>query len=604
MALASCDLGNQKILIQTALYEKDLIAQLPGCTWDRNARVWKAPLSWGICLTLRGIFGESLQVDQSLLEWSWQEYETRIQPALAVRDAMELPADHPFTSLLDEIEKDSDLKLKDYQRADVAYLTMTERALLANDVGLGKSPVTIRTIQLLHALGKDPFPVIVVCPNSLKFTVWDEEFRKWAPDLKVQVVDGAIAKRRKQLNEEADVFVLNWELLRIHSKLAPFGASKLTPKQKELKELNELNYRTIVMDEAHRLGMVGSAKRGDERVPKSLQAQAAWAVSHGAEFRFALTGTPVDKNVADLWGLEHGILPTWFPAKTKFLNRYSQVTLSFWGGREIVSLNPATEEEFHRVVDPTFRRIPKRLALPQLPPRLPVQYRHTPMTPRQAQLYKQMEEELVALLTDEGEYVAASTHLAQLTRLLQFASASATLNEQGQVRLSAPSSKVDDLVELLEEMGEEPLVVASISRQLVELAAAKLDTLHISHGLITGRQSAYERQDAVDAFQKGKIRVVLLTLGAGAEGITLTRADTMLFMNESWRQLENTQAQGRIDRIGAEQHACLKFIKQITPNTVEERKEVVLAGKSERTEEIFQDQEIIRRLLGQQDASS
>lgn len=220
------------------------------------------------------------------------------------------------------------------------------------------------------------------------------------------------------------------------------------------------------------------------------------------------------------------------------------------------------------------------------------------MSPRQAQLYKQMEDELVALLDDEGGYVAAPTQLAQLTRLLQFAAASATLDESGKVRLSAPSAKIDDLVELLEEMGEEPLVVASVSRQLVELAAAKLTTLHIPHGLITGRRSAYERQEVVESFQSGKIRVILLTISAGAEGITLTRADTMMFMNRSWRQLENVQAEGRIDRIGAEGHACLKIIEQITPGTVEERKISVLAGKAERAEEVLRDRKILQQLLG------
>jgi SNF2 family DNA or RNA helicase len=209
------------------------------------------------------------------------------------------------------------------------------------------------------------------------------------------------------------------------------------------------------------------------------------------------------------------------------------------------------------------------------------------------------EEQLVMLDEDMGRYVAAGTPLAQLTRLLQFASASAVLDEAGRVRLSSPSSKVDDLLEVLEEMGEKPLVVASVSRQLVELASSKLTQRGISHGLITGKQSAWERQEAVDTFQKGKMRAVLMTLGAGAEGITLTRSDTILFMNESWRQLENTQAIGRIDRIGAEQHACLNIIKQITPGTVEERKISVLAGKDERFEEVFRDAETIRRLLGE-----
>ncbi len=597
MALVSRD-GN-KIIIHVQVYEKDRISQVPGANWDRALRAWRAPLSWPTCLVLRGLFGNTLEIDESLTEWSWQEYQDRIKPALDIRDVMALPADHEMAPLLDKIEHGSDLKLKSYQRADAAFMALSRQALLANDVGLGKSPVTIRALQLLQEMSQNPFPALVVCPNSLKYTVWEKEFTRWAPELTVQVVDGPIAKRRKQLKETADVFVVNWELLRIHSRLAPYGSGRLTPKQKEPKELNELGHRTIVMDEAHRLGAVGSVKRGDERVPKSLQAQAAWAVAHQAEFRFALTGTPIADHVGDLWGLEHGVLPDWFPARTKYLDRYAQVTLSFWGGTEITGLNPANEAEFHKVVDPTFRRIPKKLALPELPGKLPLQYRHTPMTPRQAQLYQQMEDELVALLDDEGGYVAAPTQLAQLTRLLQFASASATLDEEGKVKLSAPSAKVNDLVELLGEMGEEPLVVASVSRQLIELAAAKLTALDISHGLITGRVSSFSRQEVVESFQSGKIRVILMTTGAGAEGITLTRADTMLFMSRSWRQLENTQAEGRIDRIGAEQHVCLKIIEQITPGTVEERKISVLAGKSERAEEVLRDRESLRRLLGQ-----
>lgn len=595
MTLASRD--GDRIVINAEIYEKELVAQLPGASWSKTENVWKAPLSWSTCLVLRGLFGTRLKIDQSLLDWSWQEYNTKIAPAMKLREAMSLPDDHEVSQILQKIE--GDLRLKDFQRAGVAYLTLMERALLCDEMGTGKTAQTIRTIQVLREMGKHPLPVLVVCPKSLKYTVWEKELKVWAPELRSIVIEGPIAKRRKQLAEEADVYIIGWDLLRVHSRISPFGSTRLTPEQKKDKELNALGHRTIVMDEAHRLCTIGSVKKDGERIPKSLQAQAAWTVSHQAEFRFALTGTPIDRDVSDLWGIEHAVLPEWFPAKSRYLDRWAQTVLSFWGGREITGLNPVTEEEFHKVVDPTFRRIPKKLVLPQLPPQLPVQYRHTPMTPRQAQLYRQMEEEQLALLDEDGGYVAAATQLSRLTRLLQFAAASAVLNEDGEVRLSNPSSKVDDLVDLLEEMGDEPLVVASVHRQLIELAAAKLGSLHISHALVTGRQSAYERMEAVEDFQNAKFRVILLTLGAGAEGITLTRSNKLLFMNESWEQRENAQTIGRIDRIGAEHHASLSIIKQVTPDTVETRKIEVLEGKIARTEEVLRDKKIIRRLLGE-----
>jgi SNF2 family DNA or RNA helicase len=170
--------------------------------------------------------------------------------------------------------------------------------------------------------------------------------------------------------------------------------------------------------------------------------------------------------------------------------------------------------------------------------------------------------------------------------------------EEQKVQLTAPSAKVDDMVDLLEEMGEEPLVVAAVSRQLIELAAARLEKLKISHGLITGMQNAYERQQAVQRFQAGNIRVVLMTLGAGAEGITLARANTMLFMQNDWSEVKNMQGRGRIDRIGSEHHDCIRYIEQITPDTVEEYKREVLLEKGKRMEEIVRDGPTLLKLLG------
>lgn len=583
MALAEIDAGI--IRVKTGYVDSDRMTMVPGATHDRRTETWRVPLSWASCQVLRGVFGPDLEVGEQLKAWSWDTYQQVIKPAMELRELMELPAGIPVQGVIDQIEAGSELKLKPYQRADVAFLCAAEKALLANEPGLGKTAAVIRAIQVLAATEQhSPLPALIVCPNSLKVTVWRREIEKWAPELTCQVIDGGAAARRKQLSTPSDVYILNWDLLRYHSKLHGYGQIELTDAQKEPKELNGFGQRTVVLDEAHHC-----------LHPQSQQTRAAWAVLSEAHYRYALTGTPVGDHVGDLWGILRGLQPAWFPGKTRYMDRYAETTWGLWGGIEVIGLKAANAEEFRRVTEPLMRRMLKKAVLPQLPPKLPTAYRHTPMSPKQAKAYKQMQDEMAARLDDE--ILTAADPLSKLTRLLQFAAASAELDENGKVRLTAPSSKVDDLVELLEELGDEPLVVAAVSKQLINLAAARLEKEKVSFGLITGDQDMLERDTAVAAFQAGRKRVLLFTLGTGAEGITLTAASRLLFMQESWRTLENQQAEDRIYRIGSEIHSSIQIIKQITPGTVEEAKIQVLEGKLERVEEVVRDREVLARLL-------
>jgi len=202
------------------------------------------------------------------------------------------------------------------------------------------------------------------------------------------------------------------------------------------------------------------------------------------------------------------------------------------------------------------------------------------------------------MLADLNEILVAKSTIEQFTRLLQFAAASAEVDEDGKVRLTGASPKVDDLVDLLGELDPKPLVVAAESRQLIELAAERLKKEKISHGLVTGALSPFERGENVRRFQEGRLRVILLTLGAGAEGLTLTRADTMLFMQRSFSPLKNTQGEDRIYRIGSEIHERIQIVEQIAPNTVEERRRDVLTRKGVRIEDVLQDAAALRRMLG------
>lgn len=577
---------------------------IPGAYWNSNQRLWRVPLTWAACLQLRGVFGADLQIDESVLPWAWDQ-QRRYSAVLELRELLELDPDDEVAKAIDQVEASSTLLLKPFQRAAVAYLVKAEQAGLFDPMGVGKTVIMIRTIQVLKELGRDPLPVLVICPNSLKHTVWAREFQRWAPELLVQVVDGSASVRRKQIEEHADVTVVNWDAVRLHSRLAPYGNVRLTDKQKEVKELNELGHTTIIMDEAHRLRSIGTAKKTDDEgntitVPQSQQALAVWAVAAQAKYRYALTGTPVNNHVGDLYGLLHAVKPDWFPTKTKYLDRYAQTSFGLWGGMEVVGINPVNRDEFHKITDPLFRRIPKEVSLPQLPPKLPPAYRYTDMTPKQARAYRQMETMLMAAL---NQLLVAPNPLSQLTRLAQFAAASAEVtgrDEEGRavVKLSNPSAKVDDLLELLDELGDEPLAVCAVSRQLIELVAARLDKEKISHGLITGAIAPFDRAQAIERFQAGKLRVILFTLGAGAEGITLTRANKLLFMQRSFSPLQNNQGEDRVHRIGSEIHDHVQIIHQVTPNTIEERVLDLLDAKNIRIEEVVRDRETLARLLG------
>jgi SNF2 family DNA or RNA helicase len=590
--VATAGIFEGQIILDCSYSQRDLALQIPGSRWLKDKQLWAMPLTWASCLQLRGLYRDSLEITDELQKWAWDLRETRIEPALALRDMLE-PESNDETSALFHVKhhlealEQGELRLKPFQVVDAAFLITCGQAGLFSQPGSGKSPVTIRALQILNRMGLDPFPALIVCPNSLKNTVWAQELERWAPELTVSVVSGNATVRRKQIMQGADVTVINYESLRLHTHEAGYGTIRLSEKQRARKELNAVGYRTVICDEAHRL------RHADTAMTRS-----AWAVLHEAEFRYLLTGTPVNDHCGDLWGLLHGILPDWHPRYTRYISRYAEVGYNWFGGTQILGLRPDTAREFRKITEPVYRRMLKEAILPQLPPKLPPQVRETPMTPKQAKAYKSMEENLLTIV-DSGEVLAAPSSLAQMTRLLQFASATADVDEKGEVQLKDPSGKVDDLVEFLEEIGEdEPLVVAAVSRKLIELAAARLKARDIRYGLVTGAQTTVQRSTAVQHFQEGRSRVILLTLGAGAEGITLTRANTILFMQKSWSPDINEQMTDRVHRIGSEHHAAIRIIEQVTPGTIESRVREILEGKQWRIEEVLSDREMLRRMLG------
>jgi SNF2 family DNA or RNA helicase len=504
---------------------------------------------------------------QPVLDWIWDEYRDRIEPALVARTLALDPKQSVYSPIAEAYP---------YQTTGAAFLGAAVCGTLADDMGTGKC---IQIISFLHE--HDRYPCLIVCPNAAKGT-WAAEFAKWDPSVRVQVVGGTAGQRRKQIATEADVYVVNYESLRTHTRIAGYGSIALSDEDKRPKELNEIDWEAVVADEAHRCVD-----------PNAKQTRALWGISQHAPVRIALTGTPLVNSPDDLWSILHFEAPEEWPSKTKFIDRYCIKEYNSWGGMSVIGLNPATRQEFYDLITPRFLRRTKATVNPWLPEKV-YERLDVEMSPKQRKAYDAFRNDSLAAL--DGGVALATDPLSILTRLTQLASSNVEVTEAG-VRLCAPSPKVDALVELLQDMPkDEALVVFAQSRQLLVLAHERLEKEGITHGMVWGEQGDWERQGFIDAFQAGDIRVILCTLRAGSESITLTKASTVCFLQRSWSMVTNRQAEDRVHRIGQEAQS-VTIIDMVAPGTVDEHILRAIESKSEMMEEIVRDKESVRRML-------
>lgn len=570
------ELLNEKIVVQTHWNEKELVKKIPGSRYDGELRLWVLPVSWAACVQLRGFFGPALTIGPELTRWAADERDTRIDDAIKIR------------ALTDPLTPAGwNEKLYPFQVAGVDFLEQAESALLGDEMGTGK------TIQALQSVD-DEGPLLVICPNAVKHN-WRREVERWTSRLTPYVVEGGAVARKKIIDEASQdptaIVIANFEALRAHSRLAAYGSQRLrscvdcdpssrekpTTCERHPRDLNLIPFRVVIVDEAHRI-----------KDPNAKQTRACWALGEGESVRrrFALTGTPIANDPSDLWSIMHFVYPLEYPRKTAFVDRYCLLSWGTYGGMEVKGLRPDTRDEFYKFFDPRFRRLTKAEVLPQLPPKIRTK-REVALSPKQLKAYSDIESSMVTRLPD-GSVMVARDDLVSQTRLLQFASASMQSTEDG-FRMCDPSSKVDQLIEDLLDLGDAQVAVSAEHRQLINLAAIRLDKHKISYGLITGGQKPWERDVALRDFQAGKLRVMLYTLKAGGTGLTMTAAGTLIRLQRSWSMIDNTQGEDRHHRIGSEIHRSVNIIDYVATGTVEDAQTERLWEKSERLEEINRD---------------
>ncbi|HJL18063.1 MAG TPA: SNF2-related protein, partial [Sandaracinaceae bacterium LLY-WYZ-13_1] len=469
----------------------------------------------------------------------------RVQDLLRlVGDAKVSPqAKELFTKLGDvsqipAVAKPRNLKVKkfrDYQKRGFSWLVFLHGVgtggILADDMGLGK---TLQAIALLlWARNKHKRKLnLVIAPTSV-VSNWQREIEKFAPALSTVVWQGPDRHDQRDALGDADVMITSYALLRRDEEL-----------------LQSLDLRYVILDEA-------------QHIKNPLSATARAAKKLASERRLALTGTPIENRLSEIWSIFDFVSPGLLGTLKAFEERYS---------RPIDRGDEESAEKLRTIIHPLVMRRTKEEVAPELPEKIEQEI-VVPMADEQSKLYKQMlkqvRDSVMSAVEKDGVSKAQIQILAALTRMRQVACDPRLTNLSGEWSLET-SGKLQALQEIVEEAvaGGHRLLVFSQFVQMLGLIRELLDESGVVYEYLDG--STKDRQDRVDRFNSDEsIQAFLISLKAGGTGLNLTGADTVVHFDPWWNPAVEDQATDRAHRIG--QTKVVSVYKLIARESVEEK---------------------------------
>ncbi|MFJ8588754.1 SNF2-related protein [Streptomyces sp. NPDC093595] len=435
--------------------------------------------------------------------------------------------------------------LRDYQLRGLNWLhRMTSLGLgacLADDMGLGK---TITLIALHLHRQTDPSaagPTLVVCPTSLMGN-WQREIEKFAPGTPVRRFHGP---GRDLDTVRAGEFVLT-----------TYGTMRL-----DAARLAGTTWGMVVTDEA-------------QHVKNPYSATARQLRTIGAHARVALTGTPVENNLSELWAILDWTTPGLLGRLGTFRSRYAQAVE---GGTD-----PAAAERLAALVRPFLLR--RRKADPGIAPELPpkTETDHTvSLTPEQAGLYEAVVRETLAAIAEAGGMERRGLVVKLLTGLKQICNHPAQYLKEDDPRIAGRSGKLELLDELLDTILAEQASVLVFTQyvQMARLLERHLAARGVRTQFLHGGTPVAEREAMVARFQGGEVPVFLLSLKAAGTGLNLTRAGHVVHYDRWWNPAVEAQATDRAYRIGQTQP--VQVHRLVAEGTIEDRIAAMLARKQD-----------------------
>ncbi len=443
-------------------------------------------------------------------------------------------------------------ELRPYQKEGFDFLCHLTRhklgGILADDMGLGKTLQTLTWLSWLQAQHpKNPKPALVICPASVLHN-WRREAEKFTPHLKVLVLESGSARHNlRQKIPQHDIIVTNYALLR-----------------RDLEALQKFSFRAAVLDEAQFI------KNPDAQITQSVK-------QLGAEQRLALTGTPLENRLLDLWSITDFIQPGFLGTKEHFSEKYEPRVSIDRGARNAEGAEaavPSSELEARiarrrlssKLRPLMLRRLKKQVAR-DLPDRIE-ERRDCDLGEAQRKLYlaelRRSRDQVMNTVAEKGLGKSTIHVLAALTRLRQICCHPQLVGND------AASGKTETLFELLEPLlaDNQKVLVFSQFVQMLRLLEKECQQRNISTHILTGETK--DRQAVVNAFQDDpKGSLFLLSLRAAGTGLNLTTASYVVLYDPWWNPAVEAQAIDRSHRIG--QTRTVNAYRLIAPGTVEEK---------------------------------
>ena len=444
-----------------------------------------------------------------------------------------------FTSFKDEDIKLNDKEkqvLRDYQIIGVKWLYNIYKCgfggILADEMGVGKSIQLIYLIKLIIKEKKDA-KILIVAPTSLIYN-WENEFLKFAKNIKYQVFAENKIKRKNELKNIDDINVL----------ITTYG---LVREDEEL--YKNINFELIAIDEAQNIKNPTAMMT---KIIKDLKAST----------KLALTGTPLENSVIELWSIFDFIMPGYLANNQNFKKKY-QI-------KDTTKEDLAKLDTLNKQIQPFILRRKKKDVVKELPEKLENNI-FLELTKEQKKIYaaqvRKTNKEMEELIGREGFTKARFKILQLLTRLRQICIDPSIILEN----YTGGSAKMDYLVPLIEEIvaNNHKILLFTTYKTALDIAKKKLEENNISTYVISGEVSSKKRMELVNKFNNDDTNVFLITLKAGGTGLNLTSADVVIHLDLWWNPQVENQATDRAHRIG--QKNKVEVVKLICKGTIEEK---------------------------------
>ena len=442
----------------------------------------------------------------------------------------------------DKIELPKGLKseLRQYQVTGFKWLKILDNykfgGILADDMGLGKTIQLLAVIQSYLEEEKNPSPSIVVCPSSLSLN-WKNEIDKFAPNIKTLVIHGNAEERANQIEniEKYNLVITSYDLLK-----------------RDIEEYKEKDYKFkyIIADEAQ---YIKNNNTQNAKVIKEIK----------ADTKFALTGTPIENSLSELWSIFDFIMPGYLYSYRKFKEIY-----------EVPIVKDNDEwvlKKLKMLIEPFILRRTKQEVLTELPDKT-ISVLNNEMQDEQLKIYTSYmanaKREVSQELKENGFEKSQMKILALLMRLRQICCHPSLFLSN----YTGESSKLNQCIEVIKDAvlsGHKILLFSSYSSML-EIIGEELKKENIKHFKLTGQTKVGDRLKLVEEFNSNnEIKVFLISLKAGGTGLNLIGADMVIHYDPWWNLSAENQATDRTYRIGQKKN--VQVYKLITKDSIEER---------------------------------